>query len=297
MTDKKHQVLLALFAPAVIWGFQPVLVKYLVAAWTPVTVTFMRYVLASAILFSFMAWRHEQEWRPKAPMVWVGVIGMGLFGIFLDCVLQFTGIKTTVVTNVTLISATTPAMTALLAAVFLRERLSLIAWGGIVISFFGVMLVVSHGSLDMVMSLSFNFGDILCLASQLAWALYSLIGLYVLRHTSLMTATAWSAFFGAILTGIYGVVMGELVIVPIGAYAIGSYLYITLLGGIMSQLCWNYGVHEAGPSITSVFLNVMPVVGMMAGYFLMGDEMGIVQLTGAASIFAGVWLTTHSSRK
>ena len=280
-----------------IWGFQPVLVKYLVAAWTPVTVTFMRYVLASAILFSFMAWRHEQEWRPKAPMVWVGVIGMGLFGIFLDCVLQFTGIKTTVVTNVTLISATTPAMTALLAAVFLRERLSLIAWGGIVISFFGVMLVVSHGSLDMVMSLSFNFGDILCLASQLAWALYSLIGLYVLRHTSLMTATAWSAFFGAILTGIYGVVMGELVIVPIGAYAIGSYLYITLLGGIMSQLCWNYGVHEAGPSITRVFLNVMPVVGMMAGYFLMGDEMGIVQLTGAASIFAGVWLPTHSSRK
>jgi hypothetical protein len=42
--------------------------------------------------------------------------------------------------------------------------------------------------------------------------------------------------------------------------------------------------------------NIMPVVGMLAGYFLFQEEIGAAQLGGALAIFCGVFLTTNADR-
>jgi len=66
------------------------------------------------------------------------------------------------------------------------------------------------------------------------------------------------------------------------------------LGGVLSMLGWNLGVKHAGASISAIFLNIMPVVGMLGGFLLLDESLGISQLAGAAAIFGGVYLTTHS---
>lgn len=64
---------------------------------------------------------------------------MGLTGIALNNVLQFTGLKYSTITNCTLIAATGPAVTALIATICIRERLQILQWVGIAISFVGVI--------------------------------------------------------------------------------------------------------------------------------------------------------------
>ena len=141
--------------------------------------------------------------------------------------------------NATLIGATTPASTALLAAIFLREKLLPIEWLGIGFSLLGTLFLVTHGSLDMLLSISFNRGDLLFFACQQGWAIYSLIGVRVMARMSALTATAWAGFFGVCWTVLYGLVAGQLYVVPASATCWLSLGYVTLMGGIFAMLAWN----------------------------------------------------------
>ena len=134
-----------LIIASAIWGFQPVCIKWLLDEWSPVTITAVRYFLFSAILFAIVWHREGRQLIPQG-RTWVSLVLMGL-GFMLNNVLQITGIGLTTVTNSTLISATSPANTAFLAAVFVRERLSVLSWAGIFISFLGTLTVISDGNL------------------------------------------------------------------------------------------------------------------------------------------------------
>ena len=292
-TGNTKTYFLLLFAAAS-WGFQPLCIKWLVAEWTPVTITAVRYFVISLILFAFL-WRKYGSILPPRKILGL-LLCMGFMGIGVNNVLQFTGLRYTTVTNCTLISATTPAITAVMAVFWIRERLSLFSWLGILISFAGTFVVVSHGSWEAIRNIDFNIGDVLCFLSQVAWAVYSILGLKAMRHVSAVFVTAWAGFIGALMTLLYGFAMGEFDVVPLSMLAAGSYLYAVFIGGVLSMVFWNMGVKNAGPSISSIFLNLMPVVGMCAGWFFFHDEIGPVQLTGAAAIFVGVYLTTHSEQ-
>ena len=75
----------------------------------------------------------------------------------------------------------------------LRARAAELAgWGGIVLSFLGALLVISHGSLAVIETMSFNEGDILFLLAQVAWTTYSLIALKIMRRMSALQTTGWA---------------------------------------------------------------------------------------------------------
>ena len=166
---------------------------------------------------------------------------MGATGIGLNNVMQFTGLAISTVTNCTLIAAASPAITAFMAVIFVRERLSLLAWGGIVLSFLGALLVISHGSLAVIETMSFNEGDILFLLAQVAWTTYSLIALKIMRRMSALQTTGWAGLFGAFIVTSYGLVTGQFAPVMLTPTLWGAFFYTVVFGGIMAMLFWNIG--------------------------------------------------------
>lgn len=281
-----------LFASAM-WGFQPVCVKWLVAEWSPVTLTVIRYIFI-CLLWLIVAYKMDgSAMIPRLKKDWLCLMGMGAFGILLNNVVQFTGLKYTTVTNCTLIAATTPAVTAFMAFFILRQKLSILKWCGIFISFLGVIAVVTHGDINVIRHITFNKGDLLCLIAQASWATYSFFSLRVMKDITPEAATLWFSLFGGVFTSIYGFSVGEIAVTPLSPLAMGAFVFIVLIGGFCSLFFYNVGVRNAGPSIASIFLNIMPIVGMMSGYLLFNDPIGPVQLGGAAAILAGVYMTTH----
>ena len=251
MTDQERRRTYALLIlTTVIWGIQPLCIKWLVTAWSPVTITAMRYFIIGPVLILIACSRGEHWLPPKS--LWIPLIGMGVTGIGFNNVMQFTGLQYSTVTNCTLIAAASPAITAFFAAILIRERLSLLSWFGILISFIGALLVVSHGSWEVVSHL-------------------------------------------AIVVSLYGLVTNDFHPVNMEPALWGAYAYAVIFGGIMAMLFWNIGVKHAGPSLTSIFQNITPVVGMIGGVLMFNEVVGALQLIGAASIFIGVYLTTHSS--
>ena len=287
-------VYLLLVLVASVWGFQPVCIKWLVAEWTPVDITFFRYLIMTAVFFA-VAWTKGLKWRLPRHL-WPHVMIMGFTGVLLNCVLQFEGLKTTTVTNCTLISAMTPALTAMLAAILVRERMGILAWLGIVLSFIGILVVVSHGSLEAVLGIQFARGDVLCFGSQAAWAVFSVVSIAVLRELPVISETAWFSLAGALWTGAYGLMADEISFAPLDIWGTVSFIYTTFLSGLLMIVVWNYAVKRAGASVSSIFLNLMPIVGMVSGFLVLGEKIGTAQIAGAILVIGGVFLTTHMAK-
>jgi drug/metabolite transporter (DMT)-like permease len=294
MANKKGNLIpyAMLIFSSVIWGFQPVCIKWLLEAWNPVTITTVRYFLISLILFVILYRRQGRQIFPhKEDIKWF--VLMGLFGIFLNNVLQFSGLKETTVVNCTLISATSPAITAFFAFFIIRERLSLFSWIGIAVSFAGVLTVVSDGSWEVIRQIDFHVGDVLCFLSQISWAFYSFAALNVMRRVSVGVTTLWAGFCGAIFTLVYGLIVGEFQVSLLPPLPLLSFAYMAILGGLLSIFFYNYAMNETGPSLASIFLNIMPVVGMFSGFLVLSESIDVVQIAGALTIFIGVYWTTH----
>ena len=255
-TKRKTYFLLA--ATTIIWGIQPLCIKWLVTTWSPVTITAMRYYLIGTTLLALSVYRGERLLPPRSCLL--GLFFMGVTGIGLNNVMQFTGLAISTVTNCTLIAAASPAITAFMAVIFVRERLSLLTWGGIVLSFLGALLVISHGSLNVIQTMSFNAGDILFLLAQVAWTTYSLIALKIMRRMSALQTTGWAGLFGAFIVTGYGLVTGRFAPVMLTPTLWIAFFYTVIFGGIMnpaSALLWSNTINWK--IILSYYITGLPV--------------------------------------
>lgn len=293
MNPSMNKFYILLSVTAIIWGAQPVMVKAAIKELTPVTVTSLRYFLLSGTLFVLMALKSEARCLPPKRCV-LPLLLMGLSGIAVNNGAQFSGLQYSTVTNATLISTTTPAITAFLAAAFLREKLLPLQWLGIITSLGGAAFLISRGSLDAILRISFNHGDILFFISQAAWAVYALMSLRVMREMTVLATTAWAGLSGAVIMTLYGLATGQLYYAPVSLTGAFSLAYLIWGGGVMAMMFWNISVKATGPSQAAIFLNIMPLVGMLLGVCLLHEEIGLRDIFGAAAILSGVYLTTHT---
>lgn len=291
----QNQTYLLLSLATIFWGIQPLCIKILIASWTPASLTCLRYLLISLILFLIMYLRHEKKFIPPKNCI-IPLLLMGLTGIAINNVSQFTGLKYSTITNCTLIAATGPAVTAMLSAVFIRERLKLLQWIGIIISFIGVIFLITKGLWEILANFQFNPGDILFFTCQIVWAAYSIIGLRVMKHLSAIAVTAWSGLLGSIEVALFALCTGQLGYVNLDIAGWSSFVFVVLCGGVGSMLFWNIGVKNAGPSMAAIFSNLTPIFGMLCGAIFLSEEIGIMQISGALAIFVGVYITTHSEQ-
>lgn len=110
--------------------------------------------------------------------------------------------------NGSLIIATMPLFVALGAIVFFQE-----AWSGklgisLMLSFIGVIIVITKGSIDSLVSLSFNQGDLLFLAALLCGIVYSLVGKKVVRDVSPLFTTTIMTLIGSVFLGFSSLLNG-----------------------------------------------------------------------------------------
>ncbi len=291
-TDKGVYILLVV--TNLLWGVNSVAAKFAVSEMPPVTVAFLRFAGVSIIL-SIAVWISEGK---KAIPSWrqvPGLLFLGSTGIFLNNFFFFSGVQQTTAANASLLVGGGPVFTAFLCAVFLKERLTYQQLLGIGISFLGVGAVVTKGSWEIITGLSFNYGDIFLVLGSVSWSVYSIIGRRVMREISALAATAWSSAIGSVGLLVLAVSQGFDGSVHLSALGWGSMVFMIIGSGVLAFYFWNHGVSVVGPNRTAVFINIIPLSGMMFAMLLLGESLTISQLVGAGMIITGVWLTTRNT--
>jgi drug/metabolite transporter (DMT)-like permease len=158
----------------------------------PMMLTISRFVVA-ALFYAVVLGRSAVKKRLPFRH-WVLLTAMSLTGVLGFPLLLYRGLQLTTATDAVLINATGPLVTAVLAAILLKERLFPRHILGGLISFFGVALIVSGGSFERLCQWHVNVGDLYILLAVVLWGLYSVISRWATRSHSVFSVTAISTW-------------------------------------------------------------------------------------------------------
>lgn len=283
---------LMVLSACIIWGAQPMFVTFVVREFDPIPLVSIRYFTVGVVLLASLAYSGEKLLPPRK--AWLPLFLMGVLSVGGNNVAQFTGLQYSTVANLTIIASLTPAVTALLSLVLLHERLHKLQWLGIAASIIGAVYLISKGSLSTIINLNFNFGDILFCVSMVAWAFYTILVAQVSKYVSAYSAVAWAGLLGSLTTAAYSILTGQFALpYDLSALAWGSYFYVIFIGSLVGMLFWNKGIRVIGPSQAAVFMNLMPLVGIICGIAFIDESFYTSEAVGGALIIAGVYLTTQ----
>jgi drug/metabolite transporter (DMT)-like permease len=281
-----------LLVVALIWAGNFPLAKLGLAEIGPVTLAASRALIAAPLLV-LTSRLLEGPLPPLARRDLTAVIVLAVSGFVGNSMLWYVGMRFTTPANAGILGAAAPVVVALAAAAWLRERLSPTNLAGIALTTLAVVLTVARGSIEILLTLSVNRGDLIILASQLLWVFYTLYS-----RANLSTFSPLQMLAGAHVVAAGLLFPLALVERPWQSFAAASWivpvviLYSALLG-TPAHIAFYQAVRTVGPGRASVFMNLMPFLVLGLSWLLLGEAIHWYHVVGAGGVIAGVVLTTR----
>ena len=265
--------------PPLLWAGNAIVGRLLVGSVPPLTLNFLRWLLAALILLP-LGWRALR--RPREIMArWPHLLALGLLGVGSYNSLQYLALVTSTPLNVTLIAASMPAWMLAVGALFYGERPSRRQLAGTTLSVAGVLLVIARGDLSALASVRLVRGDLYMLVAIVAWAFYSWL---LARPPASMRGTErppWSwaeLLLVQVLFGLLGAAMASGLEAAAGAapirwngWVVAALVYVAVGPSVLAYRCWGLGVATGGPALAAFFSNLTPVFAALMSAALLGE--------------------------
>jgi drug/metabolite transporter (DMT)-like permease len=287
--DRARGVLLV-NAATMAWATNAVLGRWLREDIGPLTLTALRFTVATAFFGVLLQKQPSRERRYGSDKWWL--LAMGLTGVLGFSPLLYLGLRYSTAVNCSLIQGFAPLITALIAGVLIQEPVSRRQKVAAVFGLIGVVGLISKGSPAFLIGLRFNTGDLILLLSAGVWALYSVLGRRVMRNRSPVSATALSSFLA--LGPLTAAAVVELHYVPVSlrAATIAAFAHICVVPTTVGFWSWNRGVRTLGAGGAMVFYNTLPLYGVVLGSVLLGETvMWAHWAFGGLILASGIWAT------
>lgn len=271
-----------------VWASNMVLGRLLKDSIGPVTISAIRFMIASVIFFWILKKLPEAERHIGKD--WRLLMSMAILGIVLFSPVLYLGLRYTTAVNSTIINGLAPLLTGIFAAFLIKEPMSVRQIGGAILALAGVLILISGGSLAFWQAAQFNIGDMIVLGAVAIWALYSVISSRVMRRRSSISATALSTFMGLPALCLFALWEVQHIPVQFDAKLVLIILYLGIVPAAAGFYAWNAGVARLGPGGAMVFYNTLPLYGAILGFLFLGEPIGLPHITGGLLIAAGgIW--------
>ena len=285
MTDKTQKLVGHLLAAITItvWGSTFISSKVLLTVLSPVQIMICRFVIAYAVL-----WLLHPKWDKTSIKDELGFATMGVFSCTLYFMAENYALRFTLASNVSIIVASAPIMTAVLAHFFTKsEKLNRNILFGFLVAFSGVAMVVLNGKFVLKLN---PLGDMLSLLAALSWAVYSVIlKKYVGRFNTIML-TRKLMFYGLLTSLPIMLVQGGGL--PFEAMKepkmLLNLLFLGILGSGICYVLWSKAVLRLGVVKTNNYIYVNPFVTLLTGAVFLSEPITPMGIFGALLIISGV---------
>ena len=277
------------------FSFKAILIK-LAYAWHPVdAVTLLALrMLFAAPFFVAMAWwaGRRPDARPIAKGDWRRLVWLGFVGYYLGSFLDFTGLMYITAALERLVLYLYPTIVLVLSAVVHRRAIKGREVVALALSYAGIALVFSHDLHFGSDAHALWTGGALVFASAVSYAVYLIGAGDVIVRLGSMRFIAWAMLASCVF------VLGQFALSrDVGALAVPWSIYaLSLAMAIFSTVLPTWLIAEAvrrlGANTASLIGSLGPVFTIGLGAMILGEEVGWVQLAGAALVLAGVLLVT-----
>ena len=257
---------------------------------SPMVVVFLRWFIISIFLILFLNKKLILSFNLiSGKLVWLCLMGsLGLTGFNA---LFYIAAQNTTAINLGIIQGIMPAIILVGAVIMFKEAVNFTKVTGLIIAFFGVLVVVSQGDYERVILLSFNYGDLVMLCACFFYSGFTL-GLKnkpVIDPIVLMTYFSLSALIFSIPLLIIEYYLG-LIQVPATSTAWLTILYIAFVPSFLAQIFFIRGVELVGASKAGLFINFLPIFAAILGVLLLGERLFVYHLISLFIVLLGVYL-------
>jgi len=293
--SRPYLIDLSLIFVAIIWALNFSIVKVSLSEIDPYSFNVLRFIFATGLLWYFARKKgHSLKVRKKHfwKLVGIGIIGNLFYQLFF-----IIGINYTYAANAAVMLGTIPIWVALLSQFFTDEKLTLYKALGVLFAFIGVALIMI-GSSDTISFESESFwGNVITLAAAICWGIYTILSRQYLRVYSPLQYSAFMSVVGLISLTLIGLpFLIKLNWSGISWVGFGGILYSGALSIGIAYIIWNNGVKKIGAVRTAAYQNLVPVLGLIFGLVLLGEELTVLQYIGAGSVIAGIILARKKTR-
>ena len=257
----------------------------------PYSLTFFRWLTVWLILFPFTykeILKNKNEIFNSLPLLFfLGLMTIGLFVPFV-----YTSLKYTQVTNVTLLNTAIPPVIILFCFIFKFEKTNAFQLLGLLISTFGVLVIITRSDLNVLLNLDFNIGDMWMIAAVICWALYSTFLKKLKLKISLFSTVQIVCTCGllfALPQFLYEYNQGF--VVNINKAFLLCILYTAIFPSIVSYSCWTGAISIIGANRSGIFVSLIPLFGTGMAIFFFNEEFKLYHLIASIFIIVGLFLS------
>ena len=286
------QPYLLLTLTSLFWAGNTIVGRYVVGHIPPITLACIRWAGAFLILLPFAAPHLVRDWpairKHAGLMALLAVTGFSAYNM-----MAYYGLQYTTAINGLLLQSAGPLCVALWSFVLFGERLTARQAGGISISLTGVIVIVSHGSLAVLIGIELNRGDAWLLIALVIYAYY----MAALRNRPPMHPLSFLAV---------GMGLGALLIVPAMAWelasgktfvvdtvSVASIVFVCVFPSLLGYLFLNRGVELIGANRAAPFIHLVPVFGSVMAVAFLGERFELYHAIGFALVFGGITVATR----
>jgi drug/metabolite transporter (DMT)-like permease len=281
---------LLLLITVIIWGSNPTVVKLGLKTVSPFAFNAARYLVATIVCWVIL-WIKERDWIIEKQDL-LGILFVGFIGNFVNQAFFIIGVNHTTAGNSSLIMAGLPMVVACISIVFRLEKIDKKTIVGMVISFTGILLIVMGTGKKVSMTDQYFYGNIMAFFGTVTWAVYTILNKKYLEKYSALKLTTYGVTMGFVSMLILW--MPSIISQDwhhLSGTSMVSILYSGALSIALGTVFWNMGVSQVGSTKTSLYNNVTPIVSVICGGILLGEQLKMLQGVGAILIFGGLAIT------
>jgi drug/metabolite transporter (DMT)-like permease len=275
-----------------VWGSTFLAIRVGVREVPPFLLAAMRFSVAGLVLCAWTAARGERGPRGRE---WASAFVLGTLIFVLDYGLLFWAEQRVPSGIAAVMLAMIPVFMALSEIIFLRtQRLTLRLGVALLIGLAGVAVLMSR-SLNLGGAPIDRFGATALIIASITWSIASIFTRKVPLPPSKMMSSGVQMLVGGILLVVVAGALGEFRNFHPASVSRGVWfalLYLIVAGSIIGFTAYVWLIHHESPTKVGTYAYVNPVVAVLVGYFLGGEEIGLRAILGTAFVLVSVVVIT-----
>lgn len=291
-THHQRQILIGISLAVLatfIWSGNFIIARGVIKDIPPVTLAFYRWLTATVIIFPFARKYFFAERKVLKQrflfFLLAAATGVSLFNTFV----YIAGHYSTAINMAILGTCSSPIMSVILARIFLKERIPALRIVGMLVCIMGILILLSNGNFQNLVSFKFTKGDWWILAAALTFAIY---------NTSVKKKPATMHPVNFLFVIFF---LGTIVLLPFylfelktkGGFAfngfnISAILYLGIGASVICFLIWNKAIVALGSGRTALFGNLIPVFSSIEAVFLLNEKITSIHIISFILVVAGL---------
>lgn len=282
--DRKKLLAYILLTGVIItWGISFVSIKIVLKVFSPIAMAFYRFLIATTVLIIIKRVTNKEKVE-KHDMLRMAI--SGIFSITLYFIFENNGILRVSANSASIIIATLPIAALISDKIFYKTKISRINIISIIASIFGIYLVIGKDVLSGSL-----LGYLFMAGSIIVWCGYLVFTKPLFKKYSNITITTYQAIFGT-LTFIPFLPFETVNYGGINLSIIINMLFLALICSSFGNFGYNYAYKELGVAVSTLFMNLCPVVTFIFSFLILGETLSLIQVIGSIIIIFSVYIAT-----